>query len=80
MGSSLVDDSKLDYCKDMLEKAKRLGKKLLLPADTVVAKSFPDPIDDANIAVKTVDSDKIPSEAIIMNVEATTEMATSFVP
>ena len=68
VGSSLVDDSKLDYCKDMLEKAERLGKKLLLPADTVVAKSFPDPIDDAGIAVKTVDSDKIPSDEMGLDI------------
>ena len=45
IGKSLVDDEKLDYCKEMLEKAKSLGKELLLPVDTVVAENFPDPID-----------------------------------
>ena len=54
VGLSLVDDSKIDYCLDMIKKAKDLGKKLLLPIDTVVAKSFPNPI-DAPIDVQAVD-------------------------
>ena len=47
VGKSLVDDTKVDYCKEMMEKAQKLGKTLLLPVDTVVADSFPNPIDDA---------------------------------
>ncbi len=62
IGKSLVDDEKLDYCKEMIAKAEKLGKKLLLPVDTVVADSFPDPIDNPSIAVATVDSDKIPAD------------------
>ena len=61
IGKSLVDDEKLDYCKEMMEKAEKLGKKLLLPVDTVIAKGFPDPI-DGPIEVCTVDADKIPSD------------------
>ncbi len=61
IGNSLVDDEKLDYCKEMMAKAEKLGKKLLLPIDTVVADSFPNPI-DADIAVTVVDSDKIPAD------------------
>ena len=61
VGKSLVDDSKLDYCKEMLEKAEKNGKKLLLPIDTTVADGFPDPI-DAEISVEVVDSDKIPAD------------------
>ncbi|MBQ2658526.1 MAG: phosphoglycerate kinase [Erysipelotrichaceae bacterium] len=61
IGESLVDDEKLDYCKEMLEKAKELGKELLLPVDTVVADSFPDPI-DAEIETEVVDVDAIPAD------------------
>ena len=59
VGNSLVDNEKLDYCKEMLQKAKDKGVNLLLPVDTVVADSFPNPI-DAEIAVATVDSTAIP--------------------
>ncbi len=61
VGQSLVDDEKIDYCKEMLAKAEKLGKNLLLPVDTVIAKEFPNPI-DAEIEVATVDSDKIPAD------------------
>ena len=62
VGQSLVDDTKIDYCKEMIEKAGAKGKQLLLPVDTVIAKSFPDPIDDAGIEVRTVDADAIPAD------------------
>ena len=58
VGTSLVDDTKLDYCKEMLEKAEKLGKKLLLPVDTTIAKAFPSPI-DAQIEVSVVKADAI---------------------
>ena len=58
IGKSLCDDEKLDYCKEMMAKAEKLGKKLLLPIDTAVADGFPNPI-DAEIAVEYVDSTKI---------------------
>ena len=45
IGKSLVDDSQIDYCKEMTEKAEKLGKKLLLPVDTVMIEDFPNPID-----------------------------------
>ncbi len=61
VGNSLVDDSKLDYCKEMLDKAASLGKKLLLPVDTTIAASFPNPI-DGPIEVSYVDADKIPAD------------------
>ena len=41
VGKSLVDDTKLDYCKEMIEKAEKLGKKLLLPVDTAIASRIP---------------------------------------
>ncbi len=61
IGKSLVDDEKIEYCKEMMEKAEKAGKKLLLPIDTTVAKEFPDPI-DAEIEVQVVDADKIPAD------------------
>ena len=61
VGKSLVDDTKIDYCKEMMEKAKKLGKKLLLPVDTTIAAGFPDPI-DAEIEVEVVPSDAIPAD------------------
>ena len=61
IGKSLVDEEKIGYCKEMMEKAEKLGKKLLLPIDTVVADGFPNPI-DAEIATSVVDSDKIPAD------------------
>ena len=61
IGTSLVDEEKLDYCKEMIEKAEKMGKKLLLPIDTVVCTNFPDPI-DAPVETEGVDSDKIPAD------------------
>ena len=67
IGTSLLDEEKIDYCKEMMAKAEKEGKQLLLPIDTVVAKSFPDPI-DAEIEVTTVDSDKIPADMMGMDI------------
>ncbi len=61
IGKSLVDDEKLDYCKEMIAKAEKLGKKLLLPIDTTIAASFPDPI-DGPIEVSVVDANAIPAD------------------
>lgn len=61
IGNSLVDEEKIDYCKEMMDKAEKLGKKLLLPIDTTVAAGFPNPI-DADIEVSMVDADKIPAD------------------
>ena len=67
IGTSLFDSEKLDYCKDMMKKAEEKGVKLLLPVDTVVAKSFPDPI-DGDIEVKTVVSSEIPADMMGLDV------------
>ena len=61
IGTSLLDEEKIDYCRDMLKKAEEKGVKILLPIDCTIAKSFPDPI-DGPIAVEIVDADKIPSD------------------
>ena len=61
VGKSLLDESKIDYCKDMMAKAAEKGVKLLLPIDTVCAAGFPDPI-DGPVDVTIVDSNKIPAD------------------
>ena len=61
VGKSLLDESKIDYCKDMMAKAAEKGVKLLLPIDTVCAAGFPDPI-DGPVETIVVDSDKIPAD------------------
>ena len=61
VGNSLLDTEKIDYCKEMMAKAEAKGVKLLLPVDTVVAASFPNPI-DGPIEVKTVSADAIPAD------------------
>ena len=67
VGASLVDDTKLDYCKEMIAKAETLGKKLLLPVDTAIAKSFPNPI-DAEIPAEYVDCDAIPADVLGLDI------------
>ncbi|MCR4629080.1 MAG: phosphoglycerate kinase [Clostridium sp.] len=68
IGTSLCDDSKVEYCREMIEKAEKLGKKLLLPVDAVTTDHFPDPIDDAAIETQTVDVDKIPADRMGMDI------------
>ena len=74
IGKSLVDDEKIDYCREMMEKAEKMGKKLLLPIDTTVSKVFPDPI-DAEIEVANVDVDAIPADMMGLDIgEKTREL------
>ena len=74
IGTSLVDDEKIDYCKEMIAKAEKLGKKLLLPVDTVITKDFPNPI-DAEIEVKTVVAGTIPDDMMGLDIgEKTREL------
>ena len=61
IGKSLVDDSKIDYCKEMMAKAEELGKKLLLPVDAVTIADFPNPI-DAPVEVEVYDVTNLPAE------------------
>ncbi len=67
IGKSLVDDTKLDYCVEMMKKAEDLGKKILLPVDAVCAEAFPSPI-DAVIETITVDADKIPADVMGLDI------------
>ena len=61
VGNSLLDETKIEYCQNMLKKAEEKGVKLLLPIDTVCVKAFPDPI-DAAVETVVVDCDKIPAD------------------
>ncbi len=61
VGKSLLDESKIDYCKEMMAKAEAKGVNLLLPIDVVVADSFPSPI-DGPVDVTTVAVDAIPAD------------------
>ena len=72
---SLVDDTKLDYCKEMMAKAEKLGKKLLLPQDTVVCDGFPDPIDKADIATSVCPTNAIPDDKEGLDIGPETQKA-----
>ena len=61
IGISMLDETKLDYCNEMMAKAEKLGKKILLPVDAVTIKDFPNPI-DAPVETVTVDADKMPAD------------------
>ena len=61
IGKSLVDDTKIDYCKEMMAKAEKLGKKLLLPVDAVTIADFPNPI-DAPVEVTVCDVKDMPAD------------------
>ena len=61
IGNSLVDNEKLDYCKEMMEKAEKLGKKLLLPVDSVTVAAFPNPI-DAPVETEVYDVENMPAD------------------
>ena len=72
IGTSLVDNEKIDYCKDMMERAEKNGVKLLLPVDCVIAKSFPDPI-DAPVDCSVVASEAIPADMMSLDIGPATQ-------
>jgi len=61
IGNSLCDDTKIDYCKEMMAKAKELGKEILLPVDAVTIKEFPNPI-DAEVETEVYDVENMPAD------------------
>ena len=67
VGTSLLDETKIDYCKDMIKKAEEKGVKLLLPIDITVVKDFPDPI-DAPVDTVVYDADKIPADEMGLDI------------
>ncbi|MGN1412022.1 MAG: phosphoglycerate kinase [Oscillospiraceae bacterium] len=72
VGTSLVDDTKIDYCKEMLAKAEANGKQLLLPVDTAVSSAFPNPI-DAEIEIENVSADSIPADKMGLDIGTETQ-------
>ena len=71
VGTSLVDDEQIDYCKQMMAKADSLGKKLLLPVDANVTKEFPNPI-DAVVECKECSVDAIPADQMGLDIGSKT--------
>ena len=67
VGTSLIDETKIDYCRDMMAKAEEKGVKILLPIDCTITKSFPDPI-DAPIEIDVVEADKIPDDMMSLDI------------
>ncbi len=67
VGTSLLDETKIDYCREMLAKAAEKGVQILLPVDVTTAKTFPDPI-DAEIEVTVYDADKIPADVMGLDI------------
>ena len=67
VGTSLIDETKIDYCRDMMAKAEEKGVKILLPIDCTITKNFPDPI-DAPVDVTVVDADKIPADYMSLDI------------
>ena len=67
VGTSLLDETKIDYCKDMLAKAEEKGVQILLPVDVTITKDFPNPI-DAEIEVQVCDADKIPADMMSLDI------------
>ncbi|MBQ6823030.1 MAG: phosphoglycerate kinase [Clostridia bacterium] len=67
VGTSLLDETKIEYCKDMMKKAEEKGVKILLPIDCTITKDFPTPI-DAEIETTVVDADKIPADMMSLDI------------
>ena len=74
VGKSLLDETKIDYCREMMARAEEKGVQILLPIDCTVAKDFPNPI-DAEIEVKIVAANEIPEDMESMDIgPATAEL------
>ena len=71
-GLSLVDDEKLEYCENMLDKAEILGNEIYLPVDSAIVSAFPDPI-DAPVTVEYVDSKSIPDDKMGLDIGVKTQ-------
>ena len=67
IGNSLLDAEKVDYCKEMMARAKEKGVKLLIPVDCVATKDFPNPI-DAEIETTVYDMDSLPADMMALDI------------
>lgn len=72
VGTSLVDDEKIDYCKEMMEKARSLSKQLLLPVDCGITREFPSPI-DAKIERTNANVNEIPADMMGLDIGTKTQ-------
>ena len=63
VGTSLLEEDRLDYCKEMMDKAKSKGVKFLLPVDTLCAAEF-----SADAKPELVDTMKIPGDRMGMDI------------
>ncbi len=63
VGTSLLEEDRLDYCKEMMDKAKSKGVKFLLPVDTLCAAEF-----SADAKPELVDTMKIPDDRMGMDI------------
>ena len=57
IGKSLCENEQIDYAKDMMEKAKRLGVNLLLPVDTVAAREFAPDAESVTVDIESIPDD-----------------------
>ena len=75
IGKSLCEDDKLDLAKELMSRAEKEGKKLVLPVDTVIAEAFNN---DANR--KMVSTAVIPKDWLGMDIgQQTIDMFTDYI-
>jgi phosphoglycerate kinase len=67
IGKSLVDETKIDYCADMIKRAEEKGVKLLLPIDSIVTDHYPNPIDE-DIATENVTVTEFPADKMGLDI------------
>ena len=63
VGTSLLEEDRLNYCKEMMAKAKEKGVKFLLPVDTLCAAEF-----SADATPELVDTMAIPDDRMGMDI------------
>ena len=63
IGQSLCEEDKLDYAREMLEKAESKGVKFLLPTDTIAAEEFA-----ADAKAVTVETNSIPDNLMGLDI------------